>query len=435
MSNVEIGFAGVAAILGLLALRIQISIVLIAVSFAGIWAITDFGPAWGILRNAPFHFVANWSFSAVPMFLLMGYVASYSGLTTGIFAALRILLRRLPGALGCSAVLATAMLSAASGSSVATAAAMSRISIPEMLKANYDKGFATGTIAAAGGLGSLIPPSIIMIIYGLFAQTSIQKLFLAGIIPGILSALMFILYIIVRASLNPKLAPMDPHVPARGELVAALRDVWPLPTLVAAVLAGIFLGIFTPTEAGAIGALVAILIAKLRGAIDRTMVLRATRDALMSTSTIFMIAVGASMFASFVGMSGLSRTVTAAMLGVSTNPLVIILMISLLYLIMGMFIDSMGIMLLTLPVLLPVLTTAQIDLVWFGIILVKLLEIGLMTPPLGLNVYIINASLNGSIPLATIFRGSAGFILMDLLTLGLMIAFPLIVTWLPAVAT
>lgn len=434
MSSIEIGITGTVAILIFLALRVQIGIVLILVSFAGVWAITDFGPAWGILRNAPFHFVANWSFSAVPMFLLMGYVASYSGLTTGVFGVLRILLRRLPGGLGCAGVAATTLLSAASGSSIATAAAMARISIPEMLRANYDKGFATGAIAAAGGLGSLIPPSIIMIVYGLFAQQSISKLFLAGIIPGLLSALMFMIYIVIRATLNPRLAPVDPQVPTRAELIAGLKDTWPLPLLVFSVLMGIFFGVFTPTEAGAVGALLAILIATLRGSMSRTVIKDALRDTIVSTSSIFMIAVGASMFASFVGMSGLSRSVTNLMLGISSDPLMIILMISVLYLIMGMFIDAMGIMLLTLPVLLPVLHVANIDMIWFGIILVKLLEIGLMTPPLGLNVYVIHSALRGQVPLSTIFRGSAGFVGVDLVTLGLLIAFPIIILWLPGIA-
>jgi C4-dicarboxylate transporter, DctM subunit len=431
MDRLEIGFTGLAAVLVLIALKVPIGLVLVIVSFCGIWAATNLNAAWGLVRAIPFQFIANWSFSAVPMFLLMGFVASHAGLTNGLFSAMRILLRRLPGGLACSTVGASALFAAASGSSVATAAAMSRIAVPEMLRAGYDKGLATGSVAAAGTLGSLIPPSILMVLYGIFTQTSIGALFMAGFIPGVLSALIYMAMIIVRARLNPSLCPPMTVEPRPGELKAALREVWPLPTLILGVLGGIFTGVFTPTEAGAVGAGLAFAIAAARGTLTLQTARAALRDAASGTSVVFVIAMGASMFTSFMGLTGLPGVIAQAMLSVGSDPLTLILMIAVVYIVMGMFIDSIGLMLLTLPILIPLLGAADVNMIWFGIIVIKLLEIGLITPPVGLNVYVIASSLRGAVPLTTVFRGAMWFLAMDLVTLALLIAFPALVLWLP----
>jgi tripartite ATP-independent transporter DctM subunit len=432
MSSLEIGITGLVAVLGLIIARLPIGLTLIVVSFGGIWAATNFTAAWGIVRAIPFQFTANWSFSAVPMFLLMGYVAGHGGLTNGLFDSMRLLMRRIPGSLAVATVGATAMFSAASGSSIATGAAMSRIAVPHMLKSGYDKGLATGTVAASGTLGSLIPPSILLILYGIFTQQSIGMLFLAAVVPGVVSVLIYMGMIIVRVKMNPELAPVAPPPSEPGALAAALKDIWPLPVLITGVLGGIFAGVITPTEAGAIGALLATVIAVLRGSMNWRKMEAALRDAVIGTSVTFIIAVGASMFTSFMGLTGVPRTLASVMLGVGTDPLSIILMVAVLYVIMGMFIDSIGLMLLTIPVLMPLVTAANIDLIWFGIIIVKLLEIGLVTPPVGLNVHVISSALRGQVPLLTIFRGTSWFIAMDVLTIAILVAFPSIVLWLPS---
>ncbi len=313
MDRLEIGFAGIAGVLALIALRVPIGLVLVIVSFAGVWATVNFNAAWGIVRAIPFQFIASWSFSAVPMFLLMGFNASHAGLTDGMFAAMRILLRRVPGGLACATVGASALFAASSGSSVATAAAVSRIAVPEMLKAGYDKALATGSVAASGTLGSLIPPSILMVLYGVFTQTSVGALFLAGFIPGVVSALIYMAMIMLRARLTPSLAPPAREAPASGELVAAMREIWPLPVLVLGVLGGIFAGIMTPTEAGAVGAAIAFAIAGARGRLSLGMVRASLKDAAAGTSVIFVVAMGASMFTSFMGLSGVPRVVADAM--------------------------------------------------------------------------------------------------------------------------
>jgi C4-dicarboxylate transporter DctM subunit len=433
MSMLEIGFLSVGFVLLFLAMRAPSGIVLLLVSFGGIWVALDFKVAWGIAQAIPFDFIANWSFSAVPMFLLMGFIASNGGLTDGLFKALKILLRWVPGGLACSGVGACALFSAASGSSVATAAAMSRIAVPEMLKQGYDKALATGAIASAGTLGSLIPPSILMIVYAIFANVSVGKLFMAGFLPGILSALMYMLMITIRVKLKPSLAPRDDIQPEKGETWAAIKEVWPLPTLILGVLGGIFAGVMTPTEAGAVGASLAMVLAAIRRKLTWTVVITAVRDATIGTSTVFVIAVGATMYTSFMGLTGVPRAVSSALLTIGDDPLTLIIMIGIVYILLGMFIESIGIMLLTLPIFFPMLEAGNVDMIWFGIIVIKLLEIGMITPPVGLNCYVISSSLRGIVSLTTIFRGALWFIATDLVTLSLIIAFPAIALFLPSI--
>lgn len=433
MDFIQIAYLSIAVLLVLIALRVPIGISLIAVSFCGIWMSTSVGAAWGMVRAVPYNFVANWEFSAVPMFLLMGYIASNAGLTSAMFTAMRLLLNRVPGGLACATVGASSMFAAASGSSIATSAAMARIAVPEMEKAKYDTALATGCVASAGTLGSMIPPSIAMVIFGVFTDTSIGALFIAGVIPGILSAFMFITMIVIRVKLKPELAPRDARAPIWSpELRAALLEIWPLPTLVLAVLGGIFLGLMTPTEAGAVGAAFATLITIMRRQFSLELIRSAVRDAAMGTCTIFVIATGASMFTAYMGLSGLPANVAETVLGSVDSQIAIILLIAVVCLIGGMFLDSIGLMLLTLPFFLPVLNGADINLLWFGIIMVKLLEIGLITPPVGLNCYVIQSALGNRVSLSTVFRGAGWFVATDMVTLGLLIAFPILSLWLPA---
>lgn len=432
MDRLEIGFLGIASVLVLIGLRVPIGIVLALVSFVGVWMATNMNAAWGVVRAIPYQFIATWSFSAVPMFLLMGYIASHAGLTSGLFKALRIALARVPGGLAVSSVGATALFAAASGSSIATAAAMARIAIPEMLRNNYDKALATGTVAAAGTLGAMIPPSILMVLYGVFTQTSIGQLFFAGIIPGLMSAALFSLTIITVVLMRPHLAPRQQYAAQPGELRQAIIEIWPLPLLIFSVLGGIFAGVMTPTEAGAVGALVAALIAMVRGRLSLSVLRDAVRDTASGTSAIFIIAMGATMFTAFMGLTGLPNHLAGTLLSiVDGNQLLLILIIAVVYIILGMFIDSLGIMLLTLPIFMPLLVEMGVNMVWFGILIIKLLEIGLITPPVGLNVFVIASALRGRVPLSTVFRGASWFLFIELVSLALLIAFPALVLWLP----
>ena len=432
MSNLAIGYLSFGILLVLIALRVPIGVALGGIAVGGLALITNWRVGFSLFSAVPFELIGDWSLSAVPMFMLMGFVCTETRLTSSLFQAMRIALAGLPGGLAVASVAACTLFAAASGSSVATAAGMSRIAVPEMLKHRYEPGLATGCVASAGTLGSLIPPSILMVVFAVFAGTSVGKLFVAGVLPGLLSAAMFAAMIMIRVKLKPALAPDTPDRPTAVERVTALVEVWPLPVLIFGVLGGIYVGWCTPTEAGAIGSLLAVLVAVFRGQFTWPAFWRAVRLAAEGTAALFIIAVGAGLYARFLGITGVPAALTETMISYGTSPLMIVLMICVVYLILGCFIDSIGIMLLTAPIMIPILKAAGIDLIWFGILVVKLLEIGLVTPPVGLNVFVIKSTLGGQVPLATVFRGAGWFVLTDLVTLGLLIAFPAISLYLPS---
>ena len=346
------------------------------------------------------------------MFLLMGYVSHRAGLTEGLFRAARLWFGRVPGGLAVTTVVGSAMFSAVTGSSVACAAAMARIALPEMLRHRYDAALATGAVAAAGTIGSLIPPSIILLIYGIFAEVPIGKLFLAGLILGLLTAAMYIAMIIVRVRLRPALAPATDARPQAGERLAALSDTWPVLLLIITVFGGLFGGLFTPTEAGAVGALLAILLGAGRRALRPAALRDAVAETLRSTAAIFIIAVGAALLTRFLALSGVPAFLTDNVAQAAASGLFLVLGFSLVYLVLGMFLDPIGIMLLTLPVLLPVAKASGLDLIWLGIVVTKYLEIGLITPPIGLNVFVIRSAAP-DIATGTIFRGITWFVVAD----------------------
>jgi len=431
MTNLEIGITGVGVALALIALRVPIGVTLGAVSVVGIWSMTSSQVAWGLISATPYDFVGQWELTAAPMFLLMGYICTSTNMTGGLFDAMRLFLARLPGGLAVSSVAACAFFAAASGSSVATSAAMSRIAVPEMLKNNYDKGLATGTIAASGTLGSLIPPSVLLVLYGVYAQVSVGQLFMAGFIPGVLSALLYMGMIMGRVKAKPALAgEVDLH-PTAAEKWAVIRKIWPLPILIFSVLGGIFAGVFSPTEAGAVGAAVAALIALARRSLSWTAVKDALVSTAISTTSIFIILIGSVFFTRFLAISGVPTAFSNAILSVSDASWWIILAVTVIYMVLGMFIDSIGLLLLTLPLVLPLVNGAGLDLVWFGIIVIKLLEIGLVTPPIGLNVYVIKGALGHAVTLQDIFKGIGWFIAMDVAALALLVLFPMLALFLP----
>ena len=432
MDHVTIGFIGLGLGLLLVGLRVQIGVALGAVSFLGIALIVNMRAAWGILTAVPFNFVGDWNLTAIPMFLLMGYVASTTGLTGGLFKAMRIFLSRLPGGLAVASVGACGLMSAASGSSVAVSAAFARIATPEMLRYRYDPGLASGVVASAGTLGSMIPPSILMLLYAYVAEVSVAKVFMAGFLPGLLSAVMFISMIIIRVMLNPKLAPRVTEHYSRAEKVAVLKDVWPLPVLVLGVLVGIFVGVFTPTEAGAVGAALSIVLAMVRRSMSWSALRESLFVTLLGTVSIFMVVIGTVLLGKFMALSGVPEAITTSFMSWGSSQLSVILAVSVLYLILGCFLDSIGLLLLTIPIVLPLAREAGIDLVYFCIILVKLLELGLVTPPVGLNVYVTKSALGNLVSLTTIFRGVGWFVVTDPITLAILVAFPWITLVLPS---
>ncbi|MHB2263654.1 TRAP transporter large permease [Aliihoeflea sp. PC F10.4] len=434
MTSLEVGFAAIGILLLLMAMRVPVAIALGIVSICGIYIVRGSRPAFHAMGSAPFDFAASWHLSAIPMFLFMGALAHRGGLTRSLFAAARAWVGWVPGGLAVSANLAAAMFSAASGSSVATAAAMSRLSVPEMIRYRYDPAFASATVAAAGTLGAMIPPSIAFVIYGWYTQTAIGSLLIAGVLPGLMTAGLYSVLIIGRAMKNPALAPR----PSDEELAEQARqrwrllgEVWPLPALVILVIGGIYTGVTTPTESGAFGAFCAALISLSRGNLTWSVIRESVVDTLTSATSVFVIAIMAQLFTRFLSLCGIPDFLSGLVEAGDVSPYAIILFVIITYLILGMFLDPIGILLLTLPIFLPMFQAADLNLIWMGVLVVKLLEVGMITPPLGLNAYVVKAAVGNIVSLGAMFRSLTWFIALEFVIIALLVVFPQISLLLP----
>ncbi|QBM16099.1 sialic acid TRAP transporter permease protein SiaT [Marinobacter sp. JH2] len=432
MSDVQIGLSGLGILVALLALRVPIGVSLIGVSFGGLWYMMGWNIAWGSLGIIPYQFASNWVLSSVPMFLLLGFVCYHTQLTQGMFRAARMWLSGIPGGLAIAAVFGSAGFAAVSGSSVACSAAMGRIAVPEMIRHRYHPELATGTVAVAGTIGALIPPSIIMILYGIIAQQSITGLFLGGISAGILTAIGYITVILVRVKLNPSLAPDTNEVIPTAEKIRALKDTWPVLLIMVGIFSGLFGGIFTATEAGAVGAFLSLVVAALKRSLNWTRFRNAILETLMTTGALIIIAVGASLLTRFLALSGAGDYLSELIIGLNSGYFMLFLAIVLIYVFLGMFLEPIGAMLLTLPIVLPIVDNAGLNLLWFGVVLTKLLEIGMITPPIGMNVFVIKSVVGNLVTTSAIFRGIFWFLVMDFLILIFLIAVPDFILFLPS---
>ncbi len=374
------------------------------------------------------HFYAQ----GVPMFLLMGFIAFHAGLTSGLFEAAKAVLRKIPGALAISSIFACSGFAAVCGSSLATAAAMGRIAIPERVKSGYSPSFATGSIAAGRTIGALIPPSILIIIFGVFAETSVTTVFVGGISIGILTAVAYSVVVLITCWLRPDIALPRPLNAEEIDTKSAILNIWPVLLLIVIVFGGLFSGYFTATEAGAVGAIGSIAISLLTGRLTFQIFRTAMIETLMTSSSLFIIGVGAAMFTRFLGLAGLTGFISSTVSGADLGYEELMLIIVMLYLVLGMFMEPFGAMLVTLPVLLPLLNAQNIDLIWFGVFVVKMLEIGMITPPVGLNVFVIRNIASEYASLVQIFKGVIPFLMADIVIVVLIIAFPGLVLLLPS---
>ncbi|GGE13676.1 TRAP transporter, DctM subunit [Gemmobacter megaterium] len=428
MTDLQIAFAFISLLVVLLLIRVPIGVALISVSFTGIGTLLNWKIAWGTLGVIPYHFASSWLLSSVPAFLFMGFLCYHARLTEGLFHAARIWLAGLPGGLAVASVFGCAGFAAVTGSSVACSAAMGKIAVPEMMRNRYSAELATSTVAAGGTIGALIPPSILMILYGVIAQVPVHDLFLAGAGIGILTMFAYCAVIMLRVKANPELAP-----PLVGEVITgrdrllALAEIWPVLLIALGVFGGLFSGVFTPTEAGAIGGFLSLVVALAKRTLGWRVLWMTIIETVITTASLMIIAIGASMLTRFLALSGAGEALSGAILGLGSEPVVIILMICLVYLLLGMFLEPIGAMLLTLPIFLPVVDQSGYSLLWFGILLTKLLEIGMITPPIGMNVFVIKGVVGNLTSLGTIFRGVAWFIVADFVLIALMIAFPALV--------
>jgi tripartite ATP-independent transporter DctM subunit len=432
VSPVDIGLFCVGLLLLLLALRLPIGVALGLAAFTGIFWLRGSGAAFSLMGSTTFQFVAHWSLTAIPMFILMGAIAFHTGLTRTIYDAGRAWLSFLPGGLAIATNVSSAGFAAASGSSVAMAGAMSRLAVPEMLRAKYDPGLATGVVAASGPLGAFIPPSIPFVLYAVFMEASVGQLLMAGIIPGLLTMLAYAALIIIRVKVNPALAPRTHDVYEMPEKLRLLVKSWPLPVIVSGVVGGLYTGTVTATEAGAFGACIAVIAAALQGSFSWRAMKEAVAETVQSTESIFLIAIGAVLFSRMLTLSQIPMSIGVWVEDYAVALWIFLIIVTLFYIVLGMFLDPIGLMLVTLPVLAPFVIAFDIDVIWFGVLVVKFIEIGLLTPPIGLNLFVVSAGVGDAVPFGKIVRGTLWFLAAEAVVLALLMFFPQISLFLPS---
>ncbi len=429
MTSALLGIAGFVAALVLIAFGMPVAIAMGVIGVLGFWWLKGWTSAAYILGGTPFESIFPYSFSVIPLFVMMGVFASRAGLSKSLFDMINGFCGHMRGGLAVTSVGASALFGAICGSSLATVATIGRVALPEMKRHGYDDSLSAASVAAGGTLGVLIPPSILLVIYGLLTQTSIGQLFIAALIPGVIATLLYALAVVVRVRMNPALAPTVPKTPWPQRL-ALLQRVWKVLVLFLVVIGGIYLGWFSPTEAAAVGAVGAFMIALLSGAVNREMLKESVAETAALTGMIFFILIGAGLFNYFLESTGLPRLLVSLAEGSALGPLAILVLILLFYVLLGCFMDSMSMILLTVPLLAPVAIGLDFNMVWFGILVVTVAEIGLITPPIGMNLFVVQATAPG-LTQGTMVRGILPFILADVVRIVLLVAFPFLVLWLP----
>lgn len=442
MDGTLVGLVAFGSVIALLAVRVPIAFALAGVATVGTFVMFAFrtGTFMGeravrsttsLVFSNSFDLIHSYDLSMIPLFIALGHVAYRADITTRIYHAARVWLVRVPGGVAMASVVGCGGFSAITGSSIACASTMGRICSPEMLRMGYDKRLATASVAAGGTLGSLIPPSVLFIIYGIFTETSISKLFLAGILPGILSLCGFLLVIYLWVRRDPSAAPPFEGEITRADRLRAAIDAWPAIALFAIIVGGIYGGFFTATEAAAVCVSAAVVIGFAQRTLDIAGLFESFRETCIQTASIFLIAAAAKIFVAFIALTGVAPEIVDFVTSADLSNFYLLFAVAVIYLVLGMFLDPIGIMVLTLPLMIPLVETYGFDLIWFGVVVIKLLEIGLITPPVGLNVFVIANVVDKDVGSETIFAGILRFLTIDVLVLILIIAFPIISLLIP----
>jgi C4-dicarboxylate transporter, DctM subunit len=426
---VEIALAGFAVLLLLAFIGLPLGFAMILVGAAGFAFIRNINGALAMSTQQIVDISMNFGFSVLPLFILMGAFVHRANLSNELYEAANSWLGHRRGGLALATVVACGGFAAISGSSIATAATMTKVAMPSMRRFGYDGGFAAGTIAAGGTLGILIPPSVPMVIYGILTETDIGVLFIAGIVPGILLILLYSFAVVAVTWYRPELGPSAPRVPME-ERWAHLKKVWAVAVLFLVVMGGIYLGVFTPTEAAAIGAFGAMMFVLLRRRLTWSTLVGSLIEAGRTTGTIFTVGFGALIFSNFVNIAGLPRDLVAIINAVDVSPIGVVLTICAILIVLGLVFDALAMILLTVPVFFPIVAALGVDPVWFGIIIIVVVEIGLITPPIGLNVFVVK-SMAPDVPLGRIFRGIVPFFFASVVGLLMIVYIPAIALWLP----
>jgi C4-dicarboxylate transporter DctM subunit len=429
MSNLAIGAWGVVALLVVMFLRVPIGVALALVGVCGYAAVDGWRKALAMMGSVPFELASAYSLSVVPLFILMGAVASRAGMSRELFDAANAVFSGFRGALANATVGACAAFGAICGSSIATAATFSRVAIPEMRRYGYHDAVAAGSVAAAGTLGILIPPSVILAIYSLVAEQSLPKLFAAALIPGLLLAALYVVVVLIVARIRPAWTPRVPGMSVRDRLRGA-RGMWKLALLFFFAVVGIYLGWFSPTEGAAISAFAAIVIGFASRTLDFRGLAEAFLDTVYSTAMLFFIIAGAFIFSRFIVLTRLPNELVAWVNAMGFAPLLIVFSVIALYVVLGTALEEVSTILITVPVILPLMASLGYDGVWFGVFVTVMATIGLISPPVGLTVFVIQAQ-NPDIPTGTIYAGTLPFLVADLVLVALLVAFPALALWLP----
>jgi C4-dicarboxylate transporter DctM subunit len=430
MTPTMMGLASFVVLVLLMFLKIPVGFVMAIVGFAGFGLLISWDASLGLLARDFFSVFSSYNLTVIPLFVFMGQVAHHSGMSGRLFNTAHKFLGHLPGGLAIATIGACAGFSAICGSTSATAATMASVALPQMKKYNYDPALATGVVAAGGSLGILIPPSTIFIIYGIMTEQSIGKLFMAGVLPGILLTLLFILTIVMWTRLRPGICEKAPKATWK-ERIASLTGVIETFILFVMVMGGLFVGLFTPTEAAAIGAFGTLLIALIGRNLSWRGLIRSLDETTRVSCMIFVIVAGATVFGHFLAVTGIPANIGTWVSELALPAPVIIGLIILVYLVLGCLMDSLAMIMLTIPIFFPVVTTLGYDPIWFGVIIVLVTEMGVITPPVGINVYVV-AGVARDVPLHIIFKGATHLLMALLVTAILLILFPQIATYLPS---
>ena len=429
MSSQIIGLLGLASLVALVLARVPCAVALGVVAFVGYAAVDGWQRALIALGNVPFEMAEKYTLTVVPLFVLMGVVAARAGMSRELYGAANALFSGLRGSLAMGTIGGCAAFGAICGSSLATTATFARVAVPEMQRHGYDLRLATGVVASGGTLGILIPPSIILIIYALFSERSVPEMYAAALFPGIALTVLHLVVIAIVARVQPGRVPKEPGVPFRERLLA-LKALWKMALLFGVAVGGIYAGIMSPTEAAAVSAFAAIVISFATSDFRWRDLGAALMETVWTTGTLFFIALAAFLFGYFMVLSQLPLTVATWVRGLDVAPWMVIMILVMVYIVLGCFLDSLSMIVVTVPVFLPLVQALGYDPIWFGVLVVVVVEMGLITPPVGLNIFVLRAQLP-EIPLGTMFRGIVPFLAADLALVILLLVFPSLALWLP----
>lgn len=430
--SILIGATAITALLVVGAFGVPVAFSMMSVGIIGMWYVGGFGFLTSTLKTLPYQVVSEYSFAVIPMFILMGALASSAGITSELYSFTNRLLARVRGGLLMATTVASAIFSAISGSTVVNATVFTRLALPEMLRFGYDRGISAGCIAAAGTFAALIPPSISIVIVAILTEASIGKLLIAGIVPGVMTAFAYLVGIAVLVRINPNWTP--PITAAARERIRLrdLAEVGPAIALIVIVLGGIYTGAMFPSSAGAVGATGAFMIALLRKRLTAKSLWQVLQSSASSTAILFLIVMGGLLFSRFLTIGGFITDLSQIVAGWKLTQLQLILALCVLYFILGMFIDSLSILLITLPFIYPVAAGLGVDAIWFGILVVKLIEIAAITPPVGMNLFAVLSASENTVKSSQLMLGVLPFVIIEIAILTMLIVFPEISTWLPS---